>query len=198
MGIDLRAHSLASLLASSPPGGTRVALHVGSWAKGDLLEARLLQEAVRLAHPAAESHPERGAVGGAAGPADAACGPGGGRSSGRSGRGLVVQIHVHERRGHNLALAMRSEGYLEPLLRSHLDEVTGHARGDTGPSVAAAGRGSGVSVPSLVESANAGEPPPVVPGARPVETAEERWERVRRVNAGLSVWAARAEEVVSA
>lgn len=101
----------------------------------------------------------------------------------RLGEGLrlSVNVHVHARRGHNLAYGLQEEGFLEPLLRSHL-------------GVALASTPAGwPTVAQLTESANRRDAPPIAAGARPIRTKEERLERVIRVNAGHSAWEAREE-----
>lgn len=129
---------------------TAIVLHVGG--KSDLLEARLLHEAACDAQ---------------------------GRST-KSRYDCTVTVHMHRRYGHNLAFQMRANGFLEPLLRAHLEPL--HAA----PNSAVI-----ASVASIVASDNAGEQPCVVAGSRPVESREERLNKVRLANAGESLWLAR-------
>ena len=101
----------------------------------------------------------------------------------RLGEGLrlSVNVHMHAGRGHNLAYGLQEDGFLEPILRSHLGAALDSTPADW-PSVV-----------HLVESSNRKDAPPMAAGARPPRTKEERLERVIRVNAGLTAWEAREE-----
>lgn len=149
---------------------TRIAMHVGG--RSDLLEARLLQEAV-----------SRGAS----------------SLSGASGVAGSVEVHHHQRHGHNLAFQMRAEGFLEPLLRAHLAPL-GCMRQTPSGERQTSGELEGTvgSVTSVVASDNRGDVAPEVAGSRRAATREERFELVRRANAGHSNWLARAEVQVGA
>eukprot|EP00966_Prymnesium_polylepis_P010469 241593-Prymnesium_polylepis.1 len=72
---------------------------------------------------------------------------------------------------------LREDGFLEPIIRAHLAPLAAAQPNDAVGSVA-----------SLVASDNNNEAPPVVAGARPAATREQRMEVVRRANAGLSNW----------
>jgi hypothetical protein len=162
--LNLEQQSLSALVRASAPQGaaqqqTRVILHVGG-RQSDLFEARLLEEAACTV--------QRSCLHGDVCACD-------------------VAVHVHVRRGHNLAFQMRADGFLEPLLRSHLVPL--------GAAVPAKCCATEPSVEAIVAMDNNGELPPVAAGARPIESPEDRLENVRRANAGVSVWLARDERV---
>jgi hypothetical protein len=188
-GIALEAQSLIALLTLVGPGllprvaqaVTRVVVHVGTHPKGDLLEARMLQEAVRQQ---AMGQQATGLTPGLTRAAD-----------------LIVDVHEHTRHGHNLAFALRTDGYLEPLLAAHIDAATPDStarRANTPKHTSPAGvQGTlgmpiALSVAALVLADNNAEIPPLLEGGRPRDSHEVRLENVRRVNAGLSTWTSRS------
>ena len=107
------------------------------------------------------------------------------------GRG---KVYLHHKHGHNLAFGLRENGFLEPLLRAHLEPLGGAAPTSSSAFCSSSTGMDGVSVTvaSIVARDNNGESPPTADGTPYVppksQSAEAKLEKLRRVNAGLSVW----------
>lgn len=94
--------------AQSAAVETRLEMHVGACARCDVIEARLLEEAIALAS-------RRECATGGSG-----SGLSGGEERAHTHPRVVVNVHEHARSGHALAPGLRSSGQLDQLLRDEL------------------------------------------------------------------------------